>query len=120
MDCLPHIHVAAIHAPSEVEYKTFTPGIGVLCRKSDFFGGVGVYSNSHGNRSFYASSGWQPIKVGPVAIGAFAGVVDGYRRGGGKFVPMAGLMASWGHIHVIAWPRADKESAAGAAISFTF
>lgn len=120
MDCLPQIHVAAIHAPSEVEHKTFTPGIGVLCRIETVSFGAGVYSNSVGKPSKYATGAWQPFKIGPVAVGAFAGVVDGYRANNGGFIPMAGLAASWGHIHVIAWPKYKDYTPAVVAISFTF
>ena len=119
MDCLPQIHVAAIHA--EAGYNIATPGIGVLCRTDDdVIGGIGIYKNSNDNVSKYAQIGWQPLEVAGVKLGAFFGTVDGYRRGNGSFVPMGGLVASWGHIHVIAWPAADKYSSAGIALSFTF
>ena len=120
MDCLPHINVAALHAPSEQQYRTFTPGIGVLCRKADWMAGAGFYSNSLGNRSNYAIAGWQPLRMGPVHVGAVAGVVDGYPVNSGRFIPMAGLALSWGHVHVVAWPQVKDYSPAGLAVSFTF
>lgn len=120
MDCLPHIHVAALHAPSEQQFRTFTPGLGVLCRKADWLAGAGVYRNSIGTTSKYVMGGYQPLRIGPVAVGAFVGAVDGYRRNHGGFNPMGGLALSWGHVHVIAWPQVKDYSPAGLAVSFTF
>ena len=42
MDCLPHIHVVAIHAPSEADYKTLTPVVGMLCLNDALLAGAGV------------------------------------------------------------------------------
>lgn len=120
MDCLHHIHVAALHAPSEQEFRTFTPGIGVLCKDGNFSAGAGVYSNSVGERSKYVMGAWQPLKIGPVKVGAFAGAVDGYKMNNGKFAPMGGLAVSWGHIHIIAWPKYKNYTPAVVAVSFTF
>ena len=123
MDCLPQIHVAAIHAQAEhdgVRYKTFTPGIGVLCRsEDDVISGAGVYSNSHGNISKYVMAGWQPLDIGGAKAGFFLGAADGYRRGNGGFAPIGGLSVSYGNVHIIAWPKADAWSSAGASLSFT-
>jgi hypothetical protein len=97
-----------------------TPGIGVLCRTdADLIGGIGIYKNSNGNTSKYAMLGWQPLDIAGIKLGAFFGTVDGYNRGNGSFVPMAGLAATWGHINLIAWPAADAKSSAGIALSFT-
>ena len=120
MDCLPHIHVAALHAPSEQKFRTFTPGIGVLCKQGDLSAGAGVYSNSVGDRSKYVMGAWQPLRMGPVNVGAFAGIVDGYKANRGGFVPMAGLALSWGHVHIIAWPKYKDYTPAVVAVSFTF
>ena len=118
MDCLPQIHVAAIHASPG--YNVATPGIGVLCRTdADLIGGLCVYKNSNGNTSKYLMAGWQPLDVAGIKLGVFGGTVDGYRRGNGAFVPMAGLAATWGHINLIAWPKADQYSSAGIGLSFT-
>lgn len=120
MDCLPHLHVAALHAPSEVKYHSFTPGIGVLCRADTLLAGAGMYSNSVGDLSKYAIVGWQPLRYGPWRVGAVAGVVDGYARHQGGYGPMGGLAVSYGALNVIAWPRVKNYTPAGLAISFTF
>ena len=114
---MPQIHVAAIHA--DPGYRVFTPGIGVLCREESLSGGMGFYANSNGGKSAYGMAAWQPIKVMGARLGAFAGMVNGYRRGGGNFVPMAGIAATYGNVNLIAWPKADAQSSAGIGLSFT-
>lgn len=117
MDCLPHIHVAALHA--EPGYRTATPGIGILCKQADTLLGAGLYSNSIGNLSKYAFAGWQPLQLGQVKLGVIAGVVDGYRMNNGGATPMAALVASYKHIHLTLIPGTPKNDAA-LALSFTF
>lgn len=60
------------------------------------------------------------LRMGPVNVGAFAGIVDGYKAHRGGFVPMAGLALSWGRIHIIAWPKYKDYTPAVVAVSFTF
>ena len=120
MDCLPHIHVAALHAPSEQQFRAFTPGLGVLCKEADWRFGAGVYRNSVARTSKYAMLGWQPFHVGEGRIGAFVGVVDGYRANSGGPIPMAGLALSWKHFHIAAWPSFRQYTPATVAVSFTF
>ncbi len=118
MDCLPHIHVAAIHA--EPGYRGDTPGLGVLCRnESSVLVGAGIYSNSIGNISKYAFAGWQPLQLGDVKLGFVAGAVDGYRLRNGGAVPMAALVVSYKHLHFTLIPGTPKNAGA-LGISFTF
>lgn len=39
---------------------------------------AGIYRNSYYHRSGYIGAYWQPIAIGPVKLGAVAGVFDGY------------------------------------------
>lgn len=52
---------------------------------------VGFYKNSYSRRSEYALAQWQPLAVGPVRLGAFAGYLSGYRL---RYPLGAGLMAT--------------------------
>lgn len=119
MDCLPHVHTIAIHAPGPKNYETFTPGIGVLCRADTLLVGAGAYRNSNGDPSKYVAAGWQPLRLGPVRLGAMFGLVDGYTRRGGAFAPMGGVSLSWGNAHLLMWPRVANYTQAGVALSFT-
>ncbi len=105
MDCLPILHIAALH--SEPGFRTVTPGIGLRCKVgSDVAVGAGFYRNSNkdGGLSKYAMAAWQPIKLGPVDVGAFGGWVDGYERKGGRFAPMAGLVGTFGKHNLLIAP----------------
>lgn len=81
MDCLPHIHISAWHA--EPGFESAIPGIGALCKtgNADLMTALGVYRNSIARTSAYAGAVWQPVKIGQLQAGAFAGVVSGYRSG---------------------------------------
>lgn len=118
MDCLPQIHAVAIHA--QAGYETVTPGIGVLCRSDqDWLLGTGVVRNSQGSRSLYAMGGWQPLRVGPLKVGAVIGAVNGYSAYKGGFGPMGGVFATYRHMHLL-WIPPTPKSAAALAVSFTF
>jgi hypothetical protein len=117
MDCLPHIHVAAIHAESG--FSSATPGLGILCKQTDTLLGAGVYSNSIGNLSKYAFAGWRPLQIDAIKLGVIVGVVDGYRMNNGGAAPMAALVASYKHINLTLIPGTPKNVAA-LALSFTF
>lgn len=115
MDCLPHIHVAAIHA--DHGYRSFTPGIGTMC-KSKYLLGAGIYKNSLGNSSVYAAAGWQPWKVSGLDIGGLAGVVSGYEKD--RVVPLAALLVSYKHMHFTFIPEVKTKTPAVLGISFTY
>ena len=117
MDCLPQIHIAAVHA--QPGFETFTPGIGVLCRNAeDWLLGGGFVRNSERRLSTYAMGGWQPLRIGPVKVGAVLGTISGYKANSGSFQPMGGLMASYHHAHFL-WIPPTKRSAGALAVSFT-
>lgn len=113
MDCLPHIHVAAIHASHG--YHSFTPGLGVMCEAKYLLGG-GVYKNSMGHTSKYVAAGYQPWRVGEVKIGAIGGVVSGYLPG---VVPLAAVFVSYRDMHFTFIPEVKTKTPAVLGISFT-
>lgn len=130
LDCQPQIHLAAIHA--QAGYRGDTAGLGVLCRPADsaLVLGAGAYSNSIGRHSNYALAGLQPWALGPVRIGAFAGVVNGYEHANGRYfvmgggmvtVPLAavGLPSTDLQVTLIP-PTAKSASAIGFSITFKF
>lgn len=91
--CAALVHLAAAHDSSG--YEGFTPGLGVVCERGDLIGAAGVFSNSERSTSTYAVAGWQPLQVGPVRIGAVAGLIDGYQnQNNGRHFPVAALIAS--------------------------
>ena len=123
MDCLPHIHAVAIHAPPSPEYRTSVPGLGALCRDGDRVLGAGGYNNSNGDFSKYVAVGVQPWRAAGLRIGGIVGTVDGYKSGHAE--PLAAALLSapvrWGEIHaIISPPFGDKPLAVefGATIRF--
>lgn len=119
MDCLPHFHVAAYHA--EAGFRSATPGIGALCRKGDLLAGAGVFSNSIGNASLYAIGGWQPWRIGEARVGAFAGVINGYRRGAMPFAAAAvSVPYRDGELHFTVIPKVSNLSPLTVGFSFTW
>lgn len=54
---------------------------------------VGVYKNSNNETTAYAVGQWQPLKLGPVRAGAFAGVASRYHHPEAPLV--GGLMTTW-------------------------
>jgi hypothetical protein len=130
MDCQPQIHLAAIHA--QAGYRGDTAGLGALCRERDGAAllGAGFYQNSIGKHSNYVFAGLQPWAIGPVRVGAFAGVVNGYAlKNGGYFVaggamasvPLAAVGLPSATLHVIALPpTAQSPVTAGFSVSFKF
>lgn len=125
MDCLPQIHVAAIHG--EAGYHSNVPGIGVFCRNGDAVLGAGRYANSEKviprKYSNYAIVGLQPYRIGPVRVGGVIGVVDGYAYQDGKPFPMAALLvsyqASFGELHFTVVPPVKKVTPAVVQLSYT-
>ena len=76
-DCAAHVHIAAHHwrAP---QFESFTPGLGVLCRRAHdpaLLGGVSLLRNSRNMPALYAFAGYQPLQIGStVRVGAIAGL----------------------------------------------
>lgn len=116
MDCLPHIHVAAIHADPGHGYNTFTPGIGVMC-ESKFLVGGGIYRNSISRTSTYAAVGYQPMRLANVKIGFIAGAVTGYLE---DVVPLAAVLVSYKNVHFTLIPEVKTKTPAVVGISFTW
>jgi hypothetical protein len=110
MDCLPQLHLAAIHA--QAGYRGDTIGLGVFCRlageKPDWSIGAGRIRNSVEGHSNYASMGYQPWAVGGVRLGGFAGTINGYSYKNGGYFPYAGALASipmpFGEVHLVGIP----------------
>jgi hypothetical protein len=114
MDCLPQVHVVAIHA--EHGYRSEIPGLGALCRKGDFLAGAGAYRNSLGKSTAYIAGGWQPLTYGSVRAGVIVGLATGYRP---HPVPMAAAFVSVWHVHFTLIPKVEGKTPATAGISFT-
>jgi len=114
MDCLPQIHVAAIHSQSH--YEAFTPGLGLMCLEGDFLLGAGAYRNSLGRSSIYGAGGWRPINAGPVRVGAVLGLVTGYMY---DVVPLGGILVSYENIHFTIIPEVEGKTPTTIGISFT-
>ncbi len=104
MDCLPQIHMVAIH--SEPGYRSLVPGVGLLCEKDSYILGGGQYSNSIGRMSAYVMVGKYLFEYDSTRIGAIAGGVTGYDTGTPMgSAPLAGMTLTkevhWGPIHSI-------------------
>jgi hypothetical protein len=123
IDCLPQIHLAALHA--EGHYNTFVPGLAVLCTKDDNFVSAGAYDNSIGNASAYAVGGRYLGKVRGLQYGVAAGTVNGYPANAGGFIPMAGAVISWSvgpqmDVHLLLVPAVQNYTPAFVQLSVSF
>lgn len=66
------------HASSQ-SFREGNPGLGLRYDLSDAWSlQSGWYRNSYNRRSNYVVAQWQPLTVGPVKAGVFAGYVSGY------------------------------------------
>ena len=94
MDCLPQLHIAAIHA--EPGYNSVVPGIAVLCETElkDLIVSAGIYQNQIGKRSNYIVGGQYLGAINGVRYGYIAGFVDGYQIRDKAPIPMGALIAS--------------------------
>ena len=92
LDCRPHLHLTAFHVGPDTQAST--PGLGVFCRESTALVAAGLLQNSIGQVSKYASVGWQPLEIGGVKVGGFAGLIDGYKYKNGTAFPFAGAIIS--------------------------
>jgi hypothetical protein len=122
MDCLPHIHVAAIH--DSAGFQSATPGIGVFCTRekedSSAIMGAGILENSLGRTSVYGMYGWRPLSVGPVKLGAFGGVITGYKKAADVFVGLsASVPFNRGEVHLLLLPNVPRISPTTLGLSFT-
>ncbi len=113
-DCLPHIHVAAIHA--EPGFRSSTPGLGALCTFDEFMAGAGAFKNSLGDTSAYAAVGAQPWRLGPVKVGAIIGGVTGYPQ---SPTVMAAGFVSVGPVHLTLIPKLPGKTPLTLGLSFT-
>jgi len=117
MDCLPQIHVAAIHA--EPGHRAAVPGLGILCSHDDLRAGLGAFQNSNGVGSKYLTAAWLPFGLGGARFGAAAGVVTGYSSG--RVEPLLGAVAqlpfSWGSIYALLTPASGPKPL---TLSFNF
>jgi hypothetical protein len=81
---------------------------------------AGRYKNSLGKDSTFAAVRYTPLKIGPVRIGAVAGIADGYAPRGGGFIPVivpsAVLTIGYVDLTMAAWPSIFG-SGAGAALT---
>lgn len=138
-DCAAHIHIAAHHwnAP---QMESFTPGIGVLCRRGDALGGISVLRNSRGMPALYAFAGYQPLQIGSVRIGAIAGLRtqavflvtnnrnwtwDASTFDHTAVVPFGAAVASWrwrpnSEIHLMVIPPIKNVTPATAGVSLSW
>jgi hypothetical protein len=133
MDCLPQLHLAAIHA--QPGYQGDTIGLGVFCRlknnqnaqqsaqqgtqqgtQQDWALGAGRFRNSLAEHSNYASAAYQPWTLRTVRFGGFGGIINGYSnyRNGGYFVyagALASVPVSFGEIHLVGIPMTSHTPA---------
>lgn len=118
--CAAHVHLAAYHA--EAGYNNETPGLGVLCDFSeDVRVGAGAYHNSLERASVYAGATWQPLRVGLVKLGAFGGIVTGYRTSAMPFAAaVASIPAGPVELHIIAIPPVQNVTVLTLAASVSF
>lgn len=97
IDCAIDLHLVAAHLETPQHYEWKTPGVGIFCRPhaaKSLSIGAGSFSNSLAARSQYVAVGWQPLNIGPVAIGAFVGGINGYPVNSGNWFPFAGGLAT--------------------------
>jgi len=92
IDCLPQIHMVAIHATPG--YQDTVPGFAALCEYDRYLAGVGTYKNSIGRVSEYAMVGAYAFQYEKFRVGAIAGVVNGYRDDNGVS-PLGGVITSY-------------------------
>lgn len=113
--CALLLHLLAAHA--QPGFHAETPGLGVLCERGQGVAAAGAFRNSEGGSSRYVAAGWQPLELGPVRLGAVAGVIDGYAYRGGNPMPFAAGLVSvplWRGVEArfLAVPHVEGVSAA--------
>lgn len=86
-----HAHHWSREAVKKYDLNEVNPGIGLEFQDGSIRKMVGVYKNSDRRYSAYALLGWMPVKIGPVDVGVFGGVVTGYAK---PYEPAAGMIAS--------------------------
>lgn len=143
VDCATHIHVAAHHWQAP-QFKSATPGVGVLCRHAHdpaLLGGVSLLRNSRNKPAIYAVAGYQPIKIGgTVRVGALAGLRTRavFRQTNNAnwtwnpatfdhtdIAPIAGAVVSWrvmprSELHLVLVPGIRNVTPPTAALSITW
>lgn len=89
--CALVLHLASLHGSAG--YSGDTPGAGLSCEWGAYIAAAGAFKNSEENLSRYAVGGLTLGSVGPLKLGAVAGVIDGYKRGG-QWQPVAAGLVS--------------------------
>lgn len=75
-------------------YRQNNTGLGLAYETPKYTFVVGEYDNSIKQHSDYFGVMHTPLKIGPVKIGYFAGLISGYTKNV-KFFPMAAPMATY-------------------------
>lgn len=72
---------------TEVDLHNTTPGAGLIRRQENWLLGAGIFRNSVGRWAGYGYGGYQ-FPLGPVRLGAIAGVTHHYNFNDGGIVPL--------------------------------
>lgn len=91
------VMVRAYHTDRTSGYNENTLGLGFEYRKadSDFRLVAGAYNNSYNHASAYGGVTWLPFELGPIKIGAMAGLISGYPRYNYNLGPVAAGILSY-------------------------
>lgn len=112
--CALLLHLASFHGAAG--FSGDNPGIGLACERGHAIVAAGLFRNSIGLQSRYAVGGLMSGDMGPLKLGAVAGVIDGYRPGGRAQGVAAGLASvDIGHgfgLRFLAIPRVSGVSPA--------
>ena len=111
------VHGASHHFTERAQGNWNQSNLGLGLRSEfdkDLAAQVGFYHNSENKGSLYALADYTPLHLGPVSVGAFAGVATGYAK---PAVPVAGAVA---RLHfgrtVLALRLAPKAAVGGSAV----
>lgn len=108
------VHGASYHLDRSQQWNETNPGIGAEYQAASTVSLLaGAYKNSYSRTTTYAGIGWQPeaLKLGPVQLGAVAGLATGYNL---PFIAFAraSIDCKAFVIDVIAAPPAEKNGSA--------
>ena len=124
LTCALLLHLGAYHVGPDVStLRHYTPGVGLVCPVGELEAAAGVYRNSWGDASAYVAIGQEPVHLGVLQIGAFAGVVSGY---GDRVRAMAGLQSSMPfldgrlRLQLVPKPSRSTDMALGLAYQINF
>lgn len=88
------VHTVSYHFSGNHSLNGVNPGVGVRSRSGDLAFQAGFFRNSHERRSYYGLIDWQPVHLGHLSAGIFAGTVDGYPWHHGAFFPAGGAVVN--------------------------